>query len=289
MRGLKSLYIILIFVITAIVIGAVLFFRFGRFGTSIKDSLKAGETITEELEIQSFKDIDIDADVISFEIRRGDDYHVEYSFPERIKPQIKVDDDCLKVSVKGRDALALFGSGFNNNSFKFYLYVPGDAALGKLSADVDAGEIKLNDISFEKITVDADAANVELTGINSDNTKVTADAGNIEIKNSVLGDLEIVTDAGNAEVHNSRCERVEANTEMGNIEFKNTDFVNGSFESSMGNIEIKGNFDSLEVDCSLGAVSVDSDNLENAKIDIDVSLGAIKVGGKTIVGKNYRQ
>ncbi len=289
MRGLKTLYIILIFVITAVVIGAVIFFRFGRVTGDIKESLKAGEAKTEEFAINSFKDIDINADVIAVEIRRGDDYHVEYSFPENIKPQVNVDDDCLKISMRGKNNLFLVGNGFNKKNYKIYVYVPEDATFGELSADVDAGEIKLNNISFDKISIDADAANVELTGINSDNTKITADAGNIEIKDSVLGDLEIETDAGNAEVHNSKCDRVDANTEMGNIEFKNTDFVNGSFESSMGNIEIKGYFEDLEVNCSLGAVSVDSDNLENAKMDIDVSLGSIKVGGKTIVGKGYRQ
>ena len=284
----KSLFIVLMFVVTAIIIAVALFLRFGAFKRNFSGwfSSDANNVETREVIVDAFEDIDIDADIMALEIVRGDNYRVEYTIPDNIDADIEVSGDTLELTVKGRN-IANFGNKFGKNNFKFIVYVPENVTFGKLEGDIDAGSIDIANAVFEKIELKANAADIQLKGLTVGDSKLKADAGNIEIADSTFGDLNIDTDAGNVEMNGVNAEDVFVTTAMGNIELKKVSFKNGEMESDLGNIEVRGTFDSVKAECSLGAVTIYPENPE-AKIDVDVSMGSINISGKQISGKHYK-
>lgn len=288
MKALKSIYIIVIFAVTALIIGAVLWFKFHNFDIARAfNSITTGEGITVEKNVDSFKNIQIDASIMSFDIAEGEGYKVVYTYPEELTPEFEVDDDTLKINVKGTNKITI-GAKVNSDNFKFTVFVPAGTSLENVKVDVDAGDIDLRDKTFEKLTVDGDAANIELRNIISEKTELEADAGNIEVRESKLGNTTIKTSAGNVELRDTEALEMDIITDMGQIKLVDSAFDEGEFESSMGNVEIEGNFNKLTADCSLGRVAVESKNAD-AKMDISVDLGAISINGKDIKGKSYKQ
>ncbi len=297
MKSFKALYIVLIFVATAIIIAVALFVRFGAFrnrtgNNSIKENITmvSGNVTTQSYGIEEFEDIDIKGNVVSFEIVRGNDYSVEYRFPDNIKVNTDVDNGILKINISGTGiSMPFFGNRFDSDNYKLTVYVPEGKTFGKFTAKLDAGEIKLDDAVFRSIDVEADAANVELTGVVSDSTRLEADAGNVELRKCEIGDLNVDTEAGNVEIRDSRAGDMEITTEMGNIELERSAFNDGNIRSQMGNVEVNGDFNSLTAQCQLGSLSVDPDNPDKVKLDLDVELGSIRVSGKNIKGRSYNQ
>jgi len=288
MKKYTGLFIVLIFVLTGIIIAVSLAFRLGTFKRMFSNAFAYEEVATVEEPLESFKDISIDADIMSFEIARGDDYHVEYRFPGSMLVKCTVDDDTLKITAKGKKNSFNIKNAFSNENFKMIVYVPKNAAFGKLEGNIDAGDFRISDAVFEEIDLDMDAANTEFSNITVGDIRIVADAGNIEINDSVTEDLTVETDAGNAELSGVSAQEINVTTEMGNIEFKNVNFDEGSFESQLGNIEVKGTFNKAKAECSMGAISINPDNPDEAKIEAEVDLGSIKISGKQISGRNYK-
>ena len=75
---------------------------------------------------------------------------------------------------------------------------------------------------------------------------------------------------------------------MGNIDLQKSTFGDGNFTSDMGRISIDGTFDKVKADSDMGAISVDSDTIDDAELDLNVSFGGITVDGKS-KGKSYKQ
>ncbi len=285
----KSLFIVLMFVVTAIIIAVALFLRFGAFKRNFSGwfSTDAKNVETRDVKVEAFEDIDIDADIMALEIVRGDHYHLEYTIPDNIDADIEVSGDTLELTVKGKN-IANIGNKWGKNNFKFIVYVPEDAVFGKLEGDIDAGSIDIANAVFEKIELKASAADIQLKGLTVGDSKLKADAGNIEIADSTFGDINIDTDAGNVEMNGVNAEDMIITTAMGNIELKKVIFKTGEMESDLGNIEVRGNFDSVKADCSMGAITIYPDDPDHSKIDADVSLGSINISGMQVSGKHYK-
>lgn len=288
MKKYTGLFIVLIFVVTGIIIAVSLALRFGTFKRMFSNAFTHEEVDTVVEPLESFKDISIEANIMSFEVAKGNDYHVEYRFPKNMQVNCTVDDDTLKISTKGKMNTISLKNPFSSDDFKMIVYVPEAAAFGELSGHLDAGDFKISDAVFEEIDLDMDAANTEFSNITVGDIRIAADAGNIEIRDSVTEDLTVETDAGNAELSGVSAQEINVTTEMGNIEFKNVNFDEGNFESQLGNIEIKGTFNKAKAECSMGAISINPDNPDEAKIEAEVDLGSIKISGKQISGRNYK-
>ena len=294
MKNFKTLYIVLIFVVTAIIIAASIGFRFGfkrvgNFLNSPVSELVNVDVHSSSIPTESFSEIDIKADVCSFEIVRGEDYHVDYTYPINFNPKVEVSNGTLEIEAKAdTPGININGNGFRSKDYKIIVYIPEGAALSEIKTDADFAEIGLSDIKVEKLHIEADAGSISLTDIESGDTEIKTDAGDIKVRNSTLGDTDIESDAGSVELESCKAQSIKVSADLGNTELDNTTFIDGVFSSSMGNIKIDGTFDSVDADCSLGAVSIDADN-PDAKINVEVELGSIEIDGKNIKGRSYHQ
>lgn len=285
MKALKTIFIIAIFVITAGVIAYFAGKRFGIFGD-------VGESVSDKISTGAFTSISVDADIANFSIIEGEEYAVEYTYPSNMIPTVNVNGDKLEIEVhpkKGTGFINLNTGETSNIKTKLNVIVPkGTNALDKLDLKADAGNVTLNGFTFDKLDIDCDAANANIQDVTSGTTRISADAGNIQIKDSVLGDTDLKADAGNIEIDDSEAGNVTIETSMGNIEVEKTTFGEGNFISDMGRISIDGTFEKVKADSDMGAISVDSETIDDAELDLSVSLGGITVDGKS-KGKSYKQ
>lgn len=294
MKNFKTLYIVLIFVVTAIIIAASIGFRFGfkRVGNFLNSPVSALNDVdisSSCIRTESFSAIEIDADACSFEIERGDDYHVNYTFPANYDRKIEVSNGTLKIMAKVQNpGMNINVNGIKSENYKVTVCIPEGVELSEIKTEMDFAEIVLSDIKVGKLRISADAGSIELADIESGDSEIKTDAGEVKIRNSSLGNTEIESDAGSVELESCKAQSIKVSADLGNTELDNTTFIDGVFSSSMGNIKIDGTFDSVDADCSLGVVSIDADN-PDAKINVEVEFGSIEIDGKNIKGRSYNQ
>ena len=280
MKVFKTIYLIAIITITVLVVGLFGARRFGNwFG------FFGGQKMVEaEVDLEPFKSIELEGDVADFSIVEGDDYHVEYKYPSNITVTGNVENDVLKVKVKGKQnsstGLFVFDKrGINTVDTTLVVYVPEGTQLDKVDLQINAGNVKISDFNINTLKADCDAANMELSEITSDNVDLVADAGNLEMDDCIFGDCKMVTSAGNISLDHSVVKDLEAETSMGRVELFSTTFEKGKINSNLGEISVDGSFNELTAETDMGKISVECENLDEAKLDLSVDLGEITVNG----------
>ena len=285
MKALKAIYIIAIFVVTAVIIT---FFAARRFGF-----FKGGESMVEEtVSTSPFTAADIEADILNLRIEEGEEYAVEYAYPASLVPSIKMDGDTVVIKSHGKNGFHVsFGNGRDGNNLsgtRLVLIVPKGTDFKELKVEADAGNINIEGYTFDRTEIECDAANVNFNEVTSAKTTIDSDAGNIQIRDSALGKCKLSADAGNIEVKDSTMETLEVETDLGNVDLRSATFEKGEMSSSMGRIAVDGTFEELKAESDLGSISVDSEDIKDTKLDLSVSLGSITVDGKQ-KGKSYQQ
>ncbi len=282
MKAAKAIYLIVIISVTIFVVG---FFGARRL-RAFQGLFSDADIVKESVELEPFKKIDLKADVVNFDIAEGENYRIDYEYPDYMTLKGDVDNDTLKIELKGKknSSFGFFridpnGNGIKTVEPKIRVTVPKGTELDKVDLIVSAGNINLSDRVIDEIKADCDAGNLNLSKITANKTEIQADAGNIEIKDSVLGDSEYCTSAGRIAIDDTVMNSVSAETNMGEIDFDNTTFGKGEVNSNMGSISIDGTFDELKSHADMGKISVDNENKDNAKYDLSLDMGQITVNG----------
>ncbi|MCR5467603.1 MAG: DUF4097 family beta strand repeat-containing protein, partial [Lachnospiraceae bacterium] len=136
----KAIYLIVLSIVTVAVIvfcttGKFAGLRIGGLGSTVKDTVTFNDDI---------KDVDIDLDAADLKIEYGDSFTVDYAYPEKIVPTIKVEDGTLKIHKQNGVNIAT--NGWGNKDFKVTVTVPNTVELEDLRIDVDAGNLDIDDL-----------------------------------------------------------------------------------------------------------------------------------------------
>ena len=292
MRLAKILYTISIFVITGFVILFSMGCRLtGLGGVWSRWNFTDSKIETYEQDLEEFKDIDIDANVVNFKIEEGSGYKVKTEYPSKFQPEVAVKDGTLVVKVKVKDGfdfdLVGFGNGISDKKYNLTVVIPTGTSqnLGDLKLISDAGNIELEDLSLGKIDIDCDAANIEMNNIKGSGCRIDTDAGNVQLRSCDLGDLAVETNAGNIEFDKTVMKDLEIKTNMGNIDLDDVTFGKGKIESDVGNIAVEGEYAELKAESDVGAINVSSDN-KDTRFELDTDIGAVSVNGRS-KGRSY--
>lgn len=282
MKTAKTIYLIVIITLTVLIVGFFGARRIHAFGDFFSDVNIKKDSAT----VEPFKEIKLDADIANFTILEGDDYHVDYEYPDNMVLKGKVENEVLKIELKGKSgqSFGLFRigkTGIKTAEPKITVYVPKGTELEKMSLTIDAGNINLADRFIGDIQMDCDAANVILQGITSNKVGLKADAGNIEIQDSTLGDCDFDTSAGRIDVDNTVMNSTEVKSDMGEINMDSVTFSKGKVDSEMGSVSVDGIFEELTSHTSMGKISVSGDSVEEAKLDLRVDMGEVSVNGSS--------
>ena len=289
MKTVKTIYLIVIISITVFVVGFFGARKIRAFSGLFSDA----DIVKDSVTVEPFKEVKLVADVANFTIVEGDDYHVDYEYPDSMALKGKVENEVLKIELKGKKNQGFGFLKFDKNGIKsaepkITVYVPKGTELSKADLTISAGNVNLSDKIFDSLKADCDAGNINLNKITANKVEIEADAGNIEINHSVLGDCEYHTSAGRIAIDNTVMNKVEAETSMGEIDLDNIIFANGEVNSDMGAITIDGSFDELKSHTSMGRISIDNEKLDTAKMDLSVDMGEVVVNGNG-KGSSFKQ
>lgn len=289
MKTAKTIYLIVIILVTVAVVG---FFGARRI-RAFRGMFTDADIVKESVSLEPFKEIRLDADIADFTIVEGEEYRIDYEYPSNMTLKGEVDKETLKIELKGKknnsfSLIRIDGNSVKTAEPKLKVVVPAGTDFEKVDLQIDAGNVTLSDRVIVELIADSDAGNFNLSKITAGKTNITADAGNIEIKDSTLGDCDLKTSAGRIKVDDSVMNSADAETSMGEIDFDNTTFEKGNIISDMGAVSVDGNFEELTCRTSLGKISVDSDSIDEAKLDLYMDMGDIKVNGES-KGTEFKQ
>ena len=289
MRTLKTLYLIVLITVTVFVVGF-----FGARRLKFFRNMFSGNDIKKEsVVVEPFKSIQMDAEVSDFTIIEGNEYRVDYEYPENISVKGKVENEVLIIEAKGKSNsgfsfLKFDKKGINTIDPKLTVTVPAGTQLDKTNLTINAGNINLSGRTLTDLDISCNAGNITLGNVTSDKVNIKTDAGNIEIKDSTLGDCDFSTSAGRIAVSDTTMQSVDGITNMGEINLKDITLGKGDLESNLGAVSVDGDFERLKVLTNMGKISVDSEHIENAELDLQMDLGDITVNG-TSKGSSFKQ
>lgn len=208
----KAIYLIIISVITCICIGlGVSRYMFGLYsfniGTSGMKTVSGSETLEE------YTGINVDVDVADVNIVIGENYSISYEGSESLEPVVNVSNGVLAVKQKSVKIMTDV-----NLKCKITVTVPAGTKLDDVVVSVDAGKIKVQDLTIRDLAMEADAGNIKLSNCVVERAYIDVDAGDIDMSDSSIDKSEIGADAGNIDADNIEFDSIEAKTDMGNIE-----------------------------------------------------------------------
>lgn len=208
----KAIYLIIISMITCVCIGlGVSRHMLGLFSFNIGTSGTKNVSGSEKLE--EFSGINIDVDVADVNIVKGEDYSISYEGSDSLEPVVNVTNGVLAVKQKSVKVMTDV-----NSKCKITVTVPADTKLDDAVFSVDAGKIKVQDLTIRDLVMEADAGNIKLTNCVVERADIDVDAGDIDINDSSIDKSEISADAGNIEADNIEFDSIEVKADMGNIE-----------------------------------------------------------------------
>lgn len=274
MKALKTIFIIVLFVVTGVIIAVFAGRRFGFFGGA------AVVSTSDSVSIKKFSNIELEADALNFKIEEGDDYHVEYTCPSNMIPTARVNGDTLKITSKASGGVSFFNfKDYTEKDFSLTVFVPkGTTEFGDLDVKINAGNMILEGYTFKDITAELDAGNLELKDVTASDLDLKVDAGRVAIEGGKFDNVTIDADAGDIEIDDTEMKDVSVNADMGNIKLKNVVFENGIANADLGKISVSGTFEKLEGESSMGDIDVENKN-GDAKYDLNVDMGKITVDG----------
>lgn len=119
---------------------------------------------------------------------------------------------------------------------------------------------------LDTIDITADVGEINLEGLSAALLTLKADVGDIDVSDCNLENVELDTDVGDVDVSDCTLENVELGADVGDIDFSNSTFL--TMNASNGT----------------GDVTVDSVDLSDYQIQLETSIGEVRVNDQ-----NYRR
>ena len=269
----KNLYLVIISIITILVIifstcfrvGNVVskFFPFGVFWNDDETTLSGDEIdVTESLD--AFENIKVDTSACDVRVSYGDEFSWNYQGDSSLKPEIKLDGNTLIVS---EESGVHFHWGDWDVDCKTTITVPEGTVLKGIEVDSSAGNFLMKDISVGKIKAELSAGNVQLKNITADAADFDLSAGNFNIDDSNVKVIKCECSAGNAEFRDITFEKLGADMSAGNLQIKSA--VN------LDDAQIEADSTDLHIqDKRIHDGSFEQDGNNNIKVIIDCSAGS---------------
>ncbi len=220
----------------------------------------------EKLEYSRLDDFDsmrLDISTANINIKRGEEFAVEYALYGNIK--CEVENDILVIEENNN--FRYIELSFKMEETYINIYIPENAVIDIEEINADMGNINISDCCFGEINIEADMGNVEIKNVSVSDFNISAGMGNIEFDGEITGSIQVESD-------------------MGNVLFDGNFACDANIDSDMGNVEIKNIYDMQMFDCAididLGKQKINQNKgeiIENKKFDwsIDCDTGDVEL------------
>lgn len=188
------------------------------------------KTINKEYSVSKFTKIDVDIPTGHVFLKVGNKYRINYSGIEKVAPEVKVENDKLRISSQ-KNVVHVNLFNFKQLNSKIVIEMPKEQ-LESLNIDNSNGNFEADYLAVKSGEIDLSNGNIDIQelqtqeGINLDTSK-----GNIKVLHTNASGYDLSTSLGKVVYkgekygtdfeQNSDTENVlQANTSLGNISIK---------------------------------------------------------------------
>lgn len=228
----KNIYFIILTLVTLLCMGIGICRQYTK-------SASSGSTISKEQGMEEISSLNVKGDVMELTIKAGTGYKVTYSCSQDLEPVIRNEQGHVTITQKSK--FVWFSPSSQN--CKVTLELPAETLLSTLYAEVDVGNITLENIQADYAELEADTGDLTLTDCTFQTLKTEDDLGNISAKQSALGSATLNADTGNVSLTSCSFANLTAEADLGNVKIDSaTDLSDYSFDAKcdLGSISIQG-------------------------------------------------
>lgn len=219
---------------------------------------RGDKEILYDEDIKEIKSINIDSDISTISVIRGEDFHI---YEEISKNYIHKIDKTYDISEEGelkirrkaprRKKTLLFGS---DDYGRIEITIPEKIKLENIEIRTNVGEIELEEVNSKRMYIKTNVGEASGYEVSSDS-------------------MEIITDVGEINFDKSKTKNLKADANVGQIDFYG---------------EIKGN---IEVKTDIGEANLDLiGDINDYNINGSSKVGSIKINGENLsLFKKYRE
>ena len=161
------------------------------------------------------------------------------------------------LSVESRDKVTFFGLNLTDGRPDLTVTLPESLSCS-LDADVDCGNIQLEQLSFDKLKLDSDMGDVYVYGVQCAGAELSSDCGSVQAYSvTSSGKLEVDSDMGDVTVENCTAEaELKVDSSCGKVTVNGCTAKSAELESDMGDLSAwwLSVTDSVKLDCDCGSI-----------------------------------
>lgn len=165
----------------------------------------SGEAVSESLELERFRSIDLECDMADVEFIESDKFAAELSYDKKLgAPDLSVKGGTLTITpgkTRRQDwfEMHIFGKPYEDT--KIAIYYPKGTVFDTMKVENDMGAILLRDLTVKTLDIQNDTGDIEMERISADKLRLDVDLGNtdgtqIRVKQST----DITVDTGNVDL-----------------------------------------------------------------------------------------
>ena len=240
----KKIYLSILTIVTiaAIILGVCIHILspigrwFGKDHTS--DDLSAAATTSETLD--AFDSISIDTNVSDITITTGDDYSIRYQASEQLIPQYAVSEGTLTISQPDVDT-DIIHLGISKTKCDITITLPEDAALSLIQADVNVGELTVQNLNFDTFDCSQNVSETTVSNCTINSLTVDSSTGTITVKDTTFTNGDLSTSTGEIEVEDATFTTLKAKASTGDVDIasrQSLDDYTIELSTSVGDVEM---------------------------------------------------
>ena len=215
-----------------------------------------------ELDLESFKNIEISALSANVDFKNADQYGIDISSYEG-EVNWSVQEGSLKISQQQSDGITLLSLSpdTNNKETNITIYLPKNAKLEDVSVKLNDGNLSIDGADAKSLYFICTFGNIDLNKTMAENiaiemmggvfTGVDLTAGTLQYKNKfgtgIFDQIATQTfnaqsDDGNIEIRESNMEDITVNSQFGNITTEALSSLKADFHTLKGTMNLRGDF-----------------------------------------------
>lgn len=241
---MKKIYLTIIFIITAFCMALGLFINLFSYSSS---NIVTSEDMSYQVDEIEFSNINIDMRAGNVKIVQGNDYNIKYDGTKKLQPTYDIQNNTL--NIKQSNAIHIYN--VRDANAELTITVPYNIDIDKLIANINAGNLKLNDVKANVLDAHVDMGNIDIDSCEFESVKADVNMGNFDIKDGEYQKAEVDVDMGNATFKISRDieYQYDLNVDMGNIKV-----YGNSYSSRYNNVD--GGEKVIKADVSMGNIKI---------------------------------
>lgn len=204
--------------------------------------------VDKTVDAEAFDSIDVELGNVDVEVRRGENYQVQYHLSSLDEPIIEVKDKKLVIQNE-EEEFATFGWSFGifglhigspleEEQKKMIVTIPENVKLEDMKVHSEFGDINMTDIQTESFDIKADSGHLSLENMETETGTILAEFGNITVNNLTGEKSTITANSGNCTLEAVEVKQLSVTAEYGEVKLNEIEAKELAIEAESGDVSL---------------------------------------------------